>query len=387
MHLSAQRIHNGHGWLPYGSTIVVSDDGLIEEAYASPTPETVYYEGILAPGFVNVHCHLELSHMRGMIPEHTGLIPFLKNVTFRRNEHTPEQKQAAALEAYNELFNNGIVAVGDIANTTDTLDLRKLDHLHFHTFIEALGFTEANAAKSFGYAVNTYDQFAAQEKGKKSLAQTITPHAPYSVSRALFRAIDAHNEGGLMSIHNQESEQENLYYISKQGDVQDLLHTLGINDDYFVPTGLSSFRSYMEWLGFGRPYILVHNTFTSREDIQYAQSRLRETFWCLCPNANLYIENRLPDIEMLVEEGARICIGTDSLASNHQLSILSELLQIKRHYPALDWEQLLTWGTYKGALALQLTDQIGTIERGKRPGIIQITGLESDVNPVVKRII
>lgn len=387
MHITAPQIHNGNEWLPAGSTIAVNDDGKIEEILPAPTTETVFYDGVLAPGFVNVHCHLELSHMKGMIPEHTGLIPFLKNVTFRRNEHTEAQKQRAALKAYNELLANGVVAVGDIANTTATLDLRKLDHLHFHTFIEALGFSEVNAARSFGFAIQVYDAFAAQAAGKKIVTQTITPHAPYSVSAALFRAIDAHNEGGLISIHNQESAAEDQYFLCKEGDVQDLLHTLGIDDSYFIPTGLSSLRSYLEWLSPGRPYIFVHNTYTSRADVQYAKTRLREAYWCLCPNANLYIENNLPDINMLIEEGAKICMGTDSLASNHQLCILSELYSIKKRYRHIPWGTLLTWATYNGALALQMTDEAGTIKPGKTPGILQLHGLEGKEKPVVKRIV
>ncbi len=386
MHITAPRIHNGRKWLPEGTTISLNEQGKILSLLPTPPEGTIFYDGVLAPGFVNVHCHLELSHMQGVIPEHTGLIPFLKDVSFRRNEHTEAQKTEARFNAFNQMFSNGIVAVGDIANTTDTLDLRALGHLHFHSFIEALGFTEVNAARSFGFAVKTYEAFATQEPGNKINNQSITPHAPYSVSGKLFQAIDAYQPGSVLSIHNQESEAEDQYYREKTGGVQDLLQAMGIDDSYFVPTGKSSIRSYMAGLGHGRPYIFVHNTYTSREDVQYIKAGVREAYWCLCPNANLYIENRLPDVDMLVSEGATLCIGTDSLASNHQLCILSELYSLKQHYPALEWEQLLKWATHNGAIALQMQDVAGVLEPGMSPGIVQLLNIDTAERPIVKRV-
>src|SRR5580658_1874420 len=105
--LTANKIHNGRGWLPEGSVIEVADDGTVISISNKPNKEAVFYEGILTPGFVNVHCHLELSHMKGLVPEHTGLIPFLKNIPRHRNDFTEEQKKAARHKAYNELLQNG----------------------------------------------------------------------------------------------------------------------------------------------------------------------------------------------------------------------------------------------------------------------------------------
>jgi len=385
--LTANKIHNGHGWLPEDSVIELSDDGTVISIQDGPNNDAVFYEGILSPGFVNAHCHLELSHMKGVVPEHTRLIPFLKNITQHRNDFTDEQKKAARKEGYNELVRNGVVAVGDIANTTDSLDVRALDKMHFYTFIESIGFTEQNATRSFGYAQQTYQAFASQQSNKHLLKQAIVPHAPYSVSSALFRLIDMHRKDVIISIHNQESEEENRYYNTKEGAVTDLLLSLGIDDGFFNPTGRSSIQSYLEWMSPHHPFIFVHNTYTKRLDVQYAHSRLNEVYWCLCPNANLYIENTLPDIKMFISEGANICIGTDSLASNRQLCILSELYSIKEHYPAIDWETLLIWATLNGACGLQLQDVVGSIEVGKAPGILQLTGLDiNGVKPSVKRI-
>lgn len=387
MLLTAEKIHNGKGWLPPGSVVEVADDGTVTGIINGPAPGAVYYEGVLTPGFVNAHCHLELSHMKGVVKEHTGLIPFLMHIPKHRNDFTEDQKSAARHAAYNELIANGVVAVGDISNTVDTIDLRGRDALHFHTFVEALGFNDAHAPGNFGYALNVYNTFAGQAGIDKVLRQSVVPHAPYSVSSSLFRLIDAHSPGGLISIHNQESEDEDRYYKTKQGGVPDLLKMFSIDDTAFAPSGKSSLQTYLDWMSPQHPFLFVHNTCSTREDIQYAHSYLKEVYWCLCPNANLYIENKLPDIDMLISEGANICIGTDSLSSNHQLCVLSELYSIKKHFPHLDWEMLFVWATANGAAALQMQETAGTIEVGKKPGIVQVTGINTGLVPTLRRIL
>lgn len=389
MFLTASRIHDGHAWLPPGTVIEVSEDGLIVALHAGAgEKEVVTYDGILCPGFVNVHCHMELSHMKGIIPANTGLIPFLQQVMSVRNNFTDEQKQQDRYEAYYDMLANGIVAVGDIANGEDSLDLRALDLMHVHTFIESTGFTETYAQQRFDAAVKTCQHFAAQQGAGKILRQSIAPHAPYSVSAALFRLIDAHNEKALTCIHNEESFEEIKYYTDKTGAVNDLLGGFNINSDFFTPSGKSSLQTYLEYFKPSHPFIFVHNTYTAKADVLFAQDRMKETYWCLCPNANIYIENRLPDIDMLLAEARTICIGTDSLASNHQLSVLSELYTIKENFPHIDWELLLRWATLNGAAALQMQDVIGTLAPGKRPGILQLTGLDHPTNqPLVKRIV
>lgn len=388
MFFTAKKIHNGRGWLPDGAVIEVADDGSIISIQSGPVDGAVFYDGVLAPGFVNAHCHLELSHMKGFGAEHTGLIPFLKNIPLHRNDFTDEQKRTARHEGYKELVRNGVVAVGDISNTTDPLDIRAFDELHYHSFIEVLGFTEERAQKIFEYSVDKYNEFAQQMQGEKILKQSIVPHAPYSVSSALFRLIDGHLPQATFSVHNQECDDENKYYQTKEGSVSELLQILGIDDSYFTPSSKSSLQTYMEWLTPGHTFILVHNTCSTKEDVRFAQNKMNNVFWCLCPNANLYIENRLPDIDMLITEGINICIGTDSLTSNHQLSVLAELVTIKEHFPHISWEMLLNWATANGAAALQMQDIIGTIEPGKKPGIIQIVGLDNaGVKPEVKRVL
>lgn len=381
--ITAARIHNGTNWLPEGAVIETDETGTILAVHEKNTP-AIFYEGILVPGFVNVHCHLELSHMKDVVPEATGLIPFLQAIPTQRNNFTEEQKRIARIEAYQSMVAQGIVAVGDIANSDETLDVRLLQDLHMHTFVECIGFTEQFAQARLDYSLNVAAAFEAQQSDGCILRQSVIPHAPYSVSAPLFKLINEVMPGSLISIHNQESPAEDLFYKKKEGAVRDLLQGLGINDEFFRPSGKSSLQTYLPYFSEDHPVILVHNTCTTESDVQFALEHKNKIHWCLCPNANQYIERSLPDVMMLRRNTTHICIGTDSLASNHQLSILSELKTLKQHFPALEWEELFAWATRNGAAALQM-DRLGAIEPGRKPGIVQVQELEG--TPVITRII
>lgn len=387
MFLSASKIHDGYRFLPEGTVLEVADDGSILNIHdKGAVDDFVFYEGILCPGFVNAHCHLELSHLKGKLDEHTGLIPFLQKVPSYRGNFTNAQKMAARQAAYDELLNNGIVAVGDISNTTDTLDLRAQGKVHVHSFVESIGFTEQHALQRFECSKQVYEQFSRQASEKCLLRQSVVPHAPYSVSSVLFQLIDEFEPGALISIHNQEAKAEDDYYKQKTGAVKQLLEGFGIDDSFFIPSGKSSLTTYGEWISPSHPMLLVHNTQSTKEDVQFAESRFPHLSWCLCPNANLYLEGVLPDVPMLAAEVRNICVGTDSLASNHQLSILSELVTLHRHFPQIGWEALLRWATINGAVALQMDQHIGSFSQGKKPGVLWLQELDSAA-PAVKRLI
>lgn len=372
MLLTATSIHDGHRFLPQGSAIEVSDDGTILAIHHATPADAQRHPGVLAPGFVNAHCHLELSHLRGAIPQRTGLIPFLQAVVKTRQDFSEEGRRTARYAALDEMTRKGVVAVGDIANVADTADLRARPNApHIHTFVESIGFDESRAGRSFEAAENWLRLFAAAPVAEGKIArQSIAPHAPYSVSESLFRLISAHDEQAAISVHNQETEAERAWYVSGTGPVCELLSGLGLDVSRFSPSGKSSLLTYMEWIVPKHPLLLVHNTDTTIEDVAAAEARFPHIAWCLCPGANLYIEGRLPDVLMLAQQAKTICLGTDSLASNTQLSILAEMHILREHFPEIGDDHLLRWATLNGACALQMDDHIGSFEVGKKPGVL-----------------
>jgi cytosine/adenosine deaminase-related metal-dependent hydrolase len=350
------------------SVLITTDDGTVQDVIpaAAAGGDVVYMPGWLCPGFVNCHCHLELSHMRGVIPEGTGLVDFLAAV-IKGRDPGGNAVAAAIVAAEQEMLDDGIVAVGDICNTTNTLEQKLAGKLHYHNFIETIGFVEQGAAARFEQSKAVYDRFG----GRHSLV----PHAPYSVSARLFRLIAGLPENRLLTMHNQETEAENVFFLSGNGDFLRLYAMLGVDVSFFHGTGKRSLESCLSYFHAGQTMILVHNVATAAGDL-VGMAGGPELYFCLCPNANLYISGRLPDVELLLARGCRIVVGTDSLASNHRLSVLEELKTLQRAFPRLDTAGLLGWATLNGARALQMEDMLGSFSPGKRPGLVLLTGLE-----------
>ena len=122
--------------------------------------------------------------------------------------------------------------------------------------------------------------------------------------------------------------------------------------------------------------LLVHNTFCKEEDI--IASKYKFINWCFCPGANLFIENKLPDYSLFLAQNAKVCLGTDSLSSNWQLSILEEIKTLSKYCSYLDFDTLISWATLNGAEALGMSDTLGSFEPGKTPGILLLENLSED---------
>jgi aminodeoxyfutalosine deaminase len=366
---TADYLYTGEGLAGSGSVLITTTDGTVQAVVpAGDAGEDVaYFPGLLSPGFVNCHCHLELSHMRGVVPERTGLVDFLPMVIRRRGEGSKAEAIAAAEQ---EMLDNGIVAVGDICNTTDTLDQKRCGRLRYYNFIETMGFIERGAAARFAGSEAVFNAFEDVFPGSNA----IVPHAPYSVSPALFAKIAEHAAGRVLTMHNQETEEENDFLRSGTGDFRRLFQQLGIDAGFFNGTGRRSLGSALRFFSPRQPMILVHNVVTAREDLDDVNGR--PLYFCLCPNANLYISGRLPDPGLLMRYGCRLVMGTDSLASNHSLSILEELKTLQRAFPALSMPVLLQWATSNGAQALGMEGCLGFFRPDTRPGVVLISDLQ-----------
>jgi aminodeoxyfutalosine deaminase len=392
--IKGNNIFNGYEFVGANKVLITQANGTIEaivdETEAGEDVQNV--DGIICPGFVNAHCHIELSHLKNAIPQHTGLVNFILNILNLRAAND-EIKQEAMRLAAEELYNNGTVAVGDICNTTDSIPLKQNSKIYWHNFIEVSGFSENIAQKRFDEIKKVYEQFSNQLQTSKNtdlqvptsggfrgafpsgtFRGALTPHAPYSLSKTLFQLINQTAHGKTLSIHNQETPTENEFLQNGTGDFLHLYETLGINISSFTPSAKSSLQYWLPQLSNAQKIISVHNSFTNEADILFAKqfSPAQEMFYCLCPNANLYIENTLPPIEMLIKNNCKIVLGTDSYASNTQLNIFEEIKTIQKHFPAIPLEKMLQWATINGAKALEIDDVYGSFEKGKRAGVVLI---------------
>jgi len=341
-------------------------------------------EGILCPGFVNAHCHLELSFLKGVIPTHTGLVGFVSQVMQHRNAAS-EIIEQSIIDAEAEMIANGIVAVGDICNTPNTIAQKQKGRVRYQNFIEVAGFVPGAAESRFNAIKEIAEQFYIYFPNNTS----IVPHAPYSVSLPLLDKIKEHSRNKIFSIHNQESVQETLFFKEQTGDFLSLYNNLGVDLSFFKNTYKSSVEYYIGKIAKEMNALFVHNTFTSKEDIDNIVNQINNPYFCLCPAANLYIENSLPNINLFrsVNDGNNIVVGTDSLASNNSLNILGELSIIQQHFPVIEVEELLKWATINGARALTLEKSLGSFEINKQPGVLQIFSKKNLGNNLVNSTI
>lgn len=366
--------------------IAVDQEGTIlelisaEAARARNLENIRQLDGILIPGLVNTHMHLELSHLKDKLSEATGLPGFVRQIMQQRSAAEAEIQTAMEI-ADAEMYENGIVAAGDISNQFISRSVKLQSAIQYHTFVETMGFNPSMADTIMENAKKLLQDFA-------PLGASLAPHAPYSVSRPLFDLI-SREPADCITIHNQETAEENRFFQEKSGHFIELYEFLGLDISFFQATNCSSLRYFLPLLPAEKRILLVHNTFTNSQDIKFAMASGKDIYWCLCPNANLFIENRLPDVNLFRQAGMKVTLGTDSLASNHQLSILEEMKTLHRS-AEVPFDELLKWATWNGAEFLGLQGELGSFEPGKKPGINLLTGLKEGMlhpDSAIQRII
>lgn len=362
--------------------LVTTNDGAIEAIVdQSEAGEGIQeLEGILLPGLINCHCHLELSHLKDVIPPHTGLIEFLCSVVTKRG-FDPAIIQERIAQAEQEMYYNGIVAVGDIGNTADTAFVKSKSQIRWQNFVEVLSFTDEKAEENFNHYRSQSELLgAAMLQASVPNRTTLVPHAPYSISPKTFELINEATAGQIISLHNQEHPAEDDLYRNGGGEYLRLFQIFGMDKSPFPITGLSSIRSILPYFNQGQTIFLIHNTCMSEEDIiwanDFAKKQGLQLVYCICINANLYIENKVPPVDLLLKHNCTIVLGTDSYSSNWQLSIAKEIAAVQYHFPQVALSTILQWATHAGATALQWQDQLGSFEKGKKPGIVLLNEKE-----------
>ncbi len=341
--------------------IVIDDNGAIVEIINSQQKEIAgveFYNGVIVPGFVNTHCHLELSYLKDKIPEKIGHIQFIEQIVERIN--TIQSDISKIIEADKQMQKEGIVAVGDISNKEITAEIKRNSSIYYHTFVEIADFfNKKTMKKRLVYAEHLRSTF---------LFESIAPHSPYTSSLKLMKNI-AKIKQETVSVHNQEAPSENEFYLSASGKMADFMRERGLIDE-LKSTEKSSLQSYLPLLlNDDKNIILVHNLYTSQDDIKFAENSSKNIYWTFCPNSNIYIQDKLPKIQLFIENKCKITLGTDSLATNNRLSIIEEM----KRFIKIDFLEVLKWATINGAEALKVNDKFGSLEVGKKPGINLIT--------------
>ncbi len=317
-----------------------------------------FYAGVVVPAFVNAHCHLELSHMRGVIPRRCGFAGFARAMGSSRGRFSDEERRDAMEAAAAKMWADGIAAVGDISNGEKSFEVKSRSKILFRNWIEFFGLNSLSD-----------EPLRPLLRHENTL---LTPHSIYSVQEAPFRKICSEGEQTL-SIHFMESAGESDLF-SGSGELAEWYAERGFTCD-FLHYG-SPARRIVGSVPAERSVMLVHNCCLTEEDIDLIMSHFTApVWWCLSPRSNDYISGLKPPIDLMRRKGLNICVGTDSLASNESLSIIEELKLLQRQMPL---DEALHSATAVGADALGFGDKLGRLEVGLTPGVVLIEGVDFD---------
>lgn len=373
--IAAEYLYTGVETEPVRNGFVeYADDGTIVAVGVcdDPASEPDFRNGIIVPGFVNAHCHLELSHLKGKFRKGTGMAGFIDQINELRDFTSVENKKAAAAKWLDILWKQGVSAMADISNCDETFQIKSQSPLYTRSFLEVFG-TEPEDCDAIIADVRKL----AAEAASYGIDAAPTPHACYTMSPDLVTAASAEGlASGFLSYHSEESDEEEALLISGTGALADNYHGRHLSTP--PVTGKPSLMYFVDRLlkvhepPFDEHILLVHNVCLTREALDYALKYLKNVWWAICPLSNIFIHNALPPIALMRENGLKIALGTDSLSSNDTLDMVAEMYCISRAFPDVPLGEIIGWATFNGADFLGKTDTLGSLLPGRRPGIVLI---------------
>ena len=373
---AAKYVYTLSGREPLKNAFVeVEEDGtVLRTGLCDPGEELL--DGAIVPGFVNAHCHVELSYMKGLFRKGTGMAGFIDQINALRDTFSLEDKVRMLKEAMDAMWAQGVAAMADISNCDDSFAVKAAHPMYTRTFLEVFG-ADASTCNAVMEDVRA-PQVKAAGLG---LDAAPTPHSCYTMSPELVSASSvAGLESGYLSFHSEESDEEEQMMKTGSGPMWDNRVANGIPTP--PVTGTTSLEYFLDRLragGLQEPVqghvLLVHECCLTAEGAALARERLAQPFLAVCPLSNLFIHNMLPPIPVMRESGIPICVGTDSLSSNDQLNMVAELYTLQEAFPEVSLGELLQWACLNGARFLGKEAVLGSIEPGKKPGLVLITGI------------
>ena len=365
-----QPIKNGYLLLNDSNEIV--ETGVLE----GECEDTEFYNGILCPGFTNAHCHVELSHLVGAFTQASGMSGFINQINALRNTVDKEGRIKALEAQMDKMYSEGVSAMADISNCDESFACKSKSPMYTRTFLELFGSEPGDAQ-----GVLESGKDLAKVAEEYGIAGAITPHSCYTMSpQLLAMAAQEGLKSGYLSYHSQESDEEEELIISGTGALADNYKGRGLSTPpvtgkpallYFIDRLLSFSKSPVEG-----NILLVHNVAINQESIDYAKEHLAHPYFAICPLSNIFIHRALPPLDLMRENGLKICLGTDSLSSNTVLSMVKEIVCLHQNFPHIPLEEILGWACTNGAQMLGKEDILGSFEPGKKPGVVLLDNID-----------
>ena len=342
--------------------------------------EECFHDGALVPGFVNAHCHVELSHLHGKFRKGTGMAGFIDQINELRDWAGRDVKASLVKEWMDKMWADGVSAMADISNDDSSFEVKAAHPMYTRTFLEVFG-SEPHMCEGVMSDVTALNEQA----DRAGIDAAPTPHSCYTMSPQLLSASAAAGlEKGWLSYHSQESQEEEDLLISGSGAMYENRKRSGMSTP--PVTGESSLKYFLDRLAAAKPapydehILLVHNVCLGQSDIDSAKKVMNNVYWAICPLSNIFIHNALPPVPLMRENRLDIMVGTDSLSSNDDLDMVKELCCLHENFPEVPMDELLRWASLNGARFLLKADVLGTLTPGKKPGIVLIDRLDKDGN-------
>ena len=367
---SPQPIRNGY--VEYDET-----DGTIISVGSCAEGETVE-PGALVPGFVNAHCHVELSHLHKKFRKGTGMAGFIDQINELRDWAGREAKAQLVQEWMDKMWADGVSAMADISNDDSSFDVKSGHKMYTRTFLEVFG-SEPHMCEGVMAEVTELGRVA----DKAGIDAAPTPHSCYTMSPQLLSASAAAGLAkGYLSYHSQESQEEEDLLRSGSGAMYENRRRSGMSTP--PVTGESSLKYFLDRLADAKPapydehILLVHNVCLAQDDIDAAKKVMNNVYWAVCPLSNIFIHNALPPIPLMRRNGLAITLGTDSLSSNDDLDMVKEMYCLHANFPEVPMSEILTWASMNGAAFLSKEDTLGSLSAGKKPGVVRISDIDGE---------
>lgn len=334
--------------------------------------------GALVPGFVNAHCHVELSHLHGKFRKGTGMAGFIDQINELRDWAGRETKIELTRRWMDKMWNDGVSAMADISNDDSSFEVKKSHPLYTRTFLEVFG-SEPEMCEGVMSDVMKLNETASA----CGIDAAPTPHSCYTMSPQLLSASAAAGlKSGFLSYHSQESQEEEDLLMTGTGAMYENRKRSGMSTP--PVTGESSLKYFLDRLAAACPapydqnILLVHNVCLKQDDIDALKKVMKNPYFAICPLSNIFIHNALPPVELMRKNGLAIAVGTDSLSSNDDLDMVKELACLHEAFPEVPMSEMLEWACLNGARFLGKEDELGSFAPGKRPGIVLVKDIDQD---------
>jgi 5-methylthioadenosine/S-adenosylhomocysteine deaminase len=342
---------------------------------------------VILPGWVNAHCHLNLTAALGVIPgDADHFTAWLRAVIHFQQALPPPLLRQSITAGMDLLASSGTTTVAHLTTLPD-LEPFLVHPMRSVVFHEAIGFPAVRAGELLEQAEDWLDGASAilDDAETSRISLGLAPHAPYSTSPALIVALrDLATERGLpLSIHLAETRSETEFLRSGAGEFRGLLEERHAWDPAWAPPELTPIR-YVARLGLlSRTGAAVHCNYLSDEDVELlARAQLRPVW---CPGSHRYFGHRQHPAARLLAADAELALGTDSMASNRGLDMLREVRLAAEALPDVPQEAWLRAATLGGAEALGLGAVTGSLEAGKAADLQVVTVLNGSSGDEAER--